>query len=223
MRIRKHPRKVLLAWSGGLDSTYLLQKLLQEGCHVTTVYINLIGNGNKPHVEREVINKLDNVLQELDLYHKHYEVDFTYYYNNCINLAQVVPWLTGLLAYANNNNADEVNIVYVMGDDAISFLTEITKIWNSFSGINGGHIPIKFPLIKHSKKMILNEIHPKLRDLVVWCENPGHNGEHCSECASCKRTVYNGQTDNNPKRNFDNELDESNNQEILKDIYYENW
>ena len=51
-------KNVFILWSGGLDSTYLIYKNLNEGNKVISGYVSLLNNGKKVDMERQAIEKL---------------------------------------------------------------------------------------------------------------------------------------------------------------------
>jgi len=57
-------KKVLVAWSGGIDSTALICKYLQSDYKVDAIYTNLLNNELKIKSELEAINKIIPILEK---------------------------------------------------------------------------------------------------------------------------------------------------------------
>ncbi len=55
-------RRALVAWSGGLDSTYLVWRCLRAGIDVTAAYFEIANNENKVKRERAALDRLEPML-----------------------------------------------------------------------------------------------------------------------------------------------------------------
>ena len=120
-------KNILLALSGGFNSTYLLIKNLQEGNTVKPIYIYAYNvHPAKRLVEittvRNLIETLQKKFDNLD------DLKVVENKQNCINgivSTQPIMWLLGLFEEAkkerNDTFYDEVQIAYIMGDTAVSF------------------------------------------------------------------------------------------------------
>lgn len=184
-------KRVLIAWSGGLDSTYLIQHYLEQGYGVDAVACNL-KNAYPTQMKREE-------LARKRMLKKHFRgkdvtlvgtstMQFDGYCFGALGLSQPPIWLLNLLVYLRQEHT-EVAVGYVMNDDALSFLDVISGIWNSYAGLVQFPLPpLVYPLMRYKKTRIWNEIHSQLRDMVTWCENPLKN-DRCGHCASCKKMV----------------------------------
>lgn len=190
-------KKVLITWSGGLDSTYLVYKNLKEGNMVIPVYLSIENNGSKVESEKKSIEKMYEVFKEMKL-DGHLEPlrdDFTMGVNNASNLkfAQIPIWICGIL-YSSWDHIDEIQMGYVMNDDAVSYVGDIKKIFRSYKDIihdEYSKIKLTFPLLKMGKKQIWNEMPDVLRQKTVFCECP-YEDKDCGECETCKRYEYEG-------------------------------
>ena len=141
-------KKVGVLFSGGLDSTYLVWKNLKDGNTVIPIYVELRNNKAKSILEKNRIkllhkefckefNKIESIVQGMS-------VESEVYTN--ILLKQVPMWITALI-FNQNHGVDELQIGYVGGDDAISFLGDIKKIYKSFNKLNSEPLKkITFPL-----------------------------------------------------------------------------
>lgn len=185
-------KNVFIPWSGGMDSTYLIQYYYEKGYSVSVGYINLDNNLDKTLMEKAAINRLLPILK------KKYE--FIYLdeiakinleSNDCfLNLTQPPIWLLPLLFCWRY---DEIAFGYVMNDTAISWIKDIENVWEAYSGFYHGETQplLSFPLIKTHKIDIWNKLLPDVRQLCVFCEHPIDDEltgfKNCGECEPCKR------------------------------------
>lgn len=56
-------RRALVAWSGGLDSTYLVWRCLRAGIDVTAAYFEIVNNESKVKRERAALDRLEPMLR----------------------------------------------------------------------------------------------------------------------------------------------------------------
>lgn len=180
-------KKAFVLWSGGLDSTFLIYKLLSEGYYVRTGYINLTGNGDQTRREQEAIEAMIPYFAEhfpQDFIHIGKLIEYSLYNANSIFSLNYPP-LFMLTPYFVGSDTTEVAIGYVMNDDACSFIKEIETIYYSLRGITGQELPkLSFPLLKYKKETIWNTIPKELQSKVTWCELTESIG---CDCPSCKR------------------------------------
>ena len=194
-------KRVGILFSGGLDSTYLVWDNLRKGNEVFPVYFTIKNNFNKPTLEKNRINVLFKSFHETygDLIRSPEQVITVEVTNagNDLQLQQVPIWILGL-QYSQIHGLDEIQIGYVMNDDAISYIDDIKDIYESYKGISRNQIPITFPLLKSKKEELFNELPKKYRDLTVACENPKIIGdenadvldyEPCGDCPACERNI----------------------------------
>lgn len=184
-------KKVLIAWSGGLDSTYLIQEYLEKGYEVEVINCNF-RNGGPQQMKREqaAMKKMmkgyfrNKAVTLIGTSH----IAFDGYCFGSLNLSQVPVWLFNLISYLRGGHT-EVAIGYVMNDDAVSFLDTIKGIWNSYADICSVPLPpLVFPLVKKKKWSIWCDLHDDLRKHVTWCESP-EKASPCGNCPSCKRMI----------------------------------
>lgn len=189
-------KRVLIPWSGGMDSTYLIKWYSDKGYDVYTGYINLVNNGLKSVIEQNTIEKLLPLMEKYRMYHLDtlFTINIVKTQSNSLSLSQPLLWLTPL-AY-NSSFYDEVAIGYVMGDCAVSYLNDFQNIWESFKGLSpfpDRWPELKFPLIKMKKDFIWQQLDDDIRKLCVWCENPIDDEilgyKICNDCVPCKRRI----------------------------------
>jgi len=198
-------KKIAIFFSGGLDSTYLVWKNLNDGNEVYPFYVEIENNRNKTILEK---NRVELLFEEFSKEFNKSELkiqSIKHLMNICINscyddelkFKQLPIWILGAL-YLQCRNFDEIQIAYVSNDDAISYLSEIQAIYNSYSSIIDNIKPLTFPLVKIKKEEIANELPKQYLDLIISCEMPKIIGsidakiieyEPCCECVPCKHII----------------------------------
>jgi len=188
-------------FSGGLDSTYLVWKNLKDGNIVIPIYIEISNNYNKTIIEKnrikllykefskEYSNNIKNIEYILKL-----EINT---FNSNVYLKQVPIWILGIL-FAECLNADEFQIGYVCGDDSVSFISDIKRIYKSYLGLVEKQPPIKFPLTKEMKSDLYYQLPNNYKEYIFSCENPVIVGSEkndiirynaCCNCCACKTII----------------------------------
>lgn len=172
-------KKVLILFSGGLDSTYLMWKNLEEGNIVYPIYVNIGNNEKKTKIELQQCALLIKLFQ--DAYpgrckNHHTGMDLTIYGDcNEVSLLQMPIWVMGIIYSNRLSEVDEVQIGYVMNDDAISYLDEIKKLYYSFKplmNLEDKPMPkLLFPLMKEKKWFMHEKLPYDYRELTFSCEN----------------------------------------------------
>lgn len=196
MVLEQQPRYRVL-WSGGLDSTYLIQHLLDQDPknQVYASYVKVSNNSEKADKELAAIEKMQPILA------KKYGSRF-YYSGTCMEfsvlaetemhrLKQIPLWLSAYLLTSYPRD-DYFALGYVMNDCAVSYTEEIKEIAKSFSLLSEFVFPpIVFPLSKLDKAEIIGRIDNELLPHLWWCEHPKENSDErlCGACSPCKRMV----------------------------------
>ena len=110
----------MILFSGGLDSTYLMWKNLKDGNRVHPVYLEIGNNTNKVTVEKQQIKLLAAEFEkEFD---KHLRIEYPTMFelngfNYNVSFTQPLIWSL-CMAFAVERGIDEIQMGYVMGDDA---------------------------------------------------------------------------------------------------------
>jgi len=181
----------LVAWSGGLDSTALIDYLLKKGDRVSSIYIEVPGNGDKCKREQRAIDRMTSYFSRYSFEHLG-TTTISPYSGSVLAMKQPLLWLTGLV-YALNSQHDSVAIGYVMGDCAISYLPDIRSIWDSFSALSDRQLPpLTFPLIKKDKTDLWKDIPDEVKPHITWCESHAAIIAPCGECHPCRRALFEG-------------------------------
>lgn len=181
-------KDVFVLWSGGLDSTFLVEKNLIDGNSVTVGYAKLNNNEKKTEKELASIKKMLGIfktrcpgtVRDLGVISEHL---FNLGSGN-LTLKQLPVWINSLLYL--DRNYEEIQIGYTMNDDAISYIPDIHKIYDAYRGLMTRDMsPITFPLMKQKKADTLYLISDDIRKLIVFCED--ERSDFCGTCHSCLR------------------------------------
>lgn len=189
---------VYVLWSGGLDSTYLIYKLLSESekTRVIAGYSEILNNEHKTKAERRATSKLAKLFTrefgDRFQFREHTAKMQITWENPNISLVQIPMWIFSA-AMTCPADADKVAVGYVMNDCAISYLKEIQDAFAGFSPLFDEPLPpIVFPLMKESKERFVDKLPLSYKENVWWCENPvikGRSIRQCGyNCAPCKRS-----------------------------------
>ena len=194
----KKDKHILVSFSGGLDSTYLVYKNLKKGNKVTGLYTSIQNNEYKTIVEKHQTEKLEELFKKEfpDRFFLEQGIDIMVHGYCDLHLNQIMIWLMSTLYHGSRY--DEVHIGAVMNDDLISYIDDVKKTWKSFKFLSDNLPKLRFPLTKLPKYEIIKKLPPEYKELVVYCENPGilkpikgRNKklvfENCGSCVPCKR------------------------------------
>lgn len=168
-------KHVLLFFTGGLDSTYLLWKNLELGNTVTPVYVEIENNKNKTQIELQQTKFIWSLLKD-DHGDKLKPIEFDHKIRvngaGAVAMPQVPLWVTFAL-YAQNDQHDEVHVGYVQDDAATgSYLKDIEKMYYSFLPVTHGLAKLVFPLRKKAKYHMIHELPEELFNAIITCEDP---------------------------------------------------
>ena len=190
---------ILIPFSGGIDSTYLIHKRLSEGHKVTTCSFLIGNNENK--------NKVESIMRELSI--KQFKKEFgedkitvipdlklgTFSGNDILTLRQPLFWLFGII-FSIYKKVDSVEIAYICNDCAISYLDDLKSLYKAYEPFCEKNLPeLKFPLTKISKHAILSELPFEYKNNTTTCENPTIlvdddkvlEFKYCGHCDTCKK------------------------------------
>lgn len=187
-------KSIFILWSGGLDSTYLLEQTLLYGNYkeVHVGYIQIDNNIEKTKMELAAIKNMLPYFNKFESFKymgiiANVGVNIGY----SPSLKQVPIWLFGIYQIAKQY--DEIAIAYVLNDCAISYLNDIKNAYKSHKFLYQDVLYHKikvakliFPLIKTDKQTEYNDLNKDLRDLIVWCEDPIKK-KPCNKCSPCIR------------------------------------
>lgn len=178
---------MLILWSGGCDSTYLLYDNLSKGNEeITTLSImhNQVVCHEKERYARENITK--------ELYHRGYkfnsiELQVVGSQVKTSGCPQAAIWLS--LAVPHLEIDESLAVGYIRHDDLFHHKHSYQQIFKYYCKLlEKGNSTLLFPLEWMEKSTITS--HLKKIDLLEhcwYCETPRKNGRRCGICVSCKK------------------------------------
>ncbi len=201
-------KKVAVLFSGGLDSTYLVWKNLKDGNEVTPIYIEIENNKTKTILEKNRIELLwkrfsiefndENDYLKRPLNGIQYAVSVGVKANeNSLYFTQMPIWIFAL-TFCQSMDVDEIQIGYVMNDDAISYLEDIQNMYKAYQPICEPMKPLTFPSSKRKKYQMAKELPRQYLELIFSCEMATIIGpedaeiiqyEPCCECVPCSHII----------------------------------
>ena len=236
---KRNKKHVMVLFSGGLDSTYLIWKNLKKGNIVKPVYIEIKNNKNKSIVEIQQAKLLvEEFKKEFSDQIEEFKIVSEFRVNSfrsIVTFSQPLIWVLSVL-FGIEKHYDEINIGYVIGDCAISFLREIRNLYKStLPFTDEKKLPkLKFPIMKESKYSMLYELPENYVKLITSCEAPVllkygiklNNNERyrffepCGMCEVCKKIKNNNYYNNDSiKLKYGININDSTFKWILNDNY----
>ena len=216
-------KRPLILFSGGLDSTYLLWDRLKN--HKQDVDILYVDGGQsvvKRHAEMEarkkIIEKLTgptscSIVQQYVV--ERISTKTTADLVMCmkgIQRPQQTAWFLAALATVNPFIHSSVEIAYVLGDDNLHHLADLSEAWRLLlratrHGCYYDSPPsLFFPLLEKTKEMLMQELPPEILELTWTCEAPdwapGADGvnapQACGQCVPCRTLAWDKESIANP-------------------------
>lgn len=178
-------KTVLIPWSGGVDSTYLIYNNLVKGNNVVSgsiAFLNNLGQSFSEMIARK------NNLKLLKEVAEEYDVEFHYDIQNCmivrvpnnhyaIGQLPLVAISSGYFNYYNED-IDEVQFGYIRTDSLFlpkkNFDKALTETYDTMHSNNwkGKYQPIKYPLWNTNKIDILAQLPEEILENCSYCETP---------------------------------------------------
>lgn len=196
MENQKQKKVPLILFSGGLDSSFLLQQELTKG-DVEVLYVDASQCKNKVEAEKNVHWKIINILEKLtgNAVLRRHTVKIESGCNTPdSSFQQPLMWLNGAFEVSDSQRHSELLVGYVAGDQICGYLGYIEQAWNAMQGFGKiASIPLRFPLMLVPKQDILDNIDPNVVQNIWVCELPSFRGAHatatqykpCKQCTPC--------------------------------------
>lgn len=195
-------KNILIPWSGGMDSTYLITHSLKHGYRTNYTTFNAGQAKHTIHAENRAIQKLKKAIHEKYPNQKlinrisDLEVNFA---KTKSPFKQLPAWIFNLLGMVGENGPkyDEFWLGYVPGDDAAYTVGYLEQAWEPLvKAIYGptSDIPkLMFPIITTRKSEIYDRLEEEgLLEMVWYCELAQYSVSEdvyhvCGVCPSCFR------------------------------------
>lgn len=189
-----HKKIPLLLFTGGLDSTYMLYRALQEG-PVDTLYIPGVVGEDKEEAELQARNKILAWLKKHAPHPVRQQITaqpFPIYNNELLTLSQPVAWIFATLKTVDPRIHSEVQLGYLITDQAATFHHEILNAWNNLNALAKHEpVPMRFPLLTRQKPWVHESLPEPLRKMTWTCEFPvkktltAKRWMQCGRCLTC--------------------------------------
>jgi len=203
---REEEKKVpLMLFSGGLDSTYMLQTYLEKG-DVEVLYVKGSQGPDKIAKELAARRKIIKALEKKTGNHvlRDHKVELGHLFGGDMpdrGFLQAPMWIIGALQVSDHTRHSELAIGYVAGDQIACHIPYIANTWDNIQMFaKQGSIPVVFPLKVERKVDILHQIDVRAVQHVWVCEIPewwrdgkklhwddgaGGTLKSCGKCAAC--------------------------------------
>jgi 7-cyano-7-deazaguanine synthase in queuosine biosynthesis len=199
----------LLLFSGGMDSTYMVQWFLAYG-DVDTMYVYANVHPLKVEKEKEARKKLFRLFEK---HYKHkvlkdHEMNVDNLYINQyqrLDGVQMIAWVTAALAVFQSDRHHSLAIGYLLGDQAPAYREQLDAFWKAGWIMTRGRLDpvpqLVFPMLDHhhTKYNTVDHIDKRLVTSTWVCENPYEVGDAaakrikacggCNPCRLLKNTV----------------------------------
>ena len=190
-------KDIVVPWSGGMDSTYLLASLAYKyGTRkrpvvaVTVCSENIAQRAN----ERKARRKLRRIFKKLNLHivYSNSQQNLNHCKYLCdkssgIQLGQPAMW-AGIMPILSNGNCI-VNFAYIKGDDIWHVMESFKRAFSSIAEILGLQLDLVFPMEYTSKAHIYLALKQmQLLDYTWYCESDAN--EPCGFCSSCLKVKH---------------------------------
>jgi 7-cyano-7-deazaguanine synthase in queuosine biosynthesis len=189
-----HKKLPLLLFTGGLDSTYMLYRALQDG-PVDTLYIPGVVGPDKEDAEHAARTRILSWLHKNAPHPVRQNITtepFPLGDHRLLTLVQPVAWLFATLKVVDPRLHSEVQLGYVITDQAATFHHEILGAWNNLNTLSKHEpVPMRFPLLTRQKTWIHESLPEPLRKLTWTCEFPmkkrptAKRWTPCGRCLTC--------------------------------------
>ena len=174
-------KNVMVLFSGGIDSTYLVYKNLKEGNIVFPVYIDFENNYEKGLIEKQQIDILYNMFSKgFPGKIREPEKGVKCYTEHCNISTPQLPFQIISIIYSQYFfKVDEVHIGYIKNELSEDGAFDIQRAYHSFKGLifdahnNDKKMPeLVFPLKDMSKKVITHFLPEEYLQETFSCEVP---------------------------------------------------
>jgi len=176
--------KILLMFSGGLDSTGVFWKLIQEKEHLHVHHLYLVNKENRAKAEETAVKNIVDYMKKIrefsytESYH-----EYPSYNGNFMWDSDIYNFVAGTICLSVKT-IEKVAIGRIKSDEAPERSERGTKILNILSP----NVKKIFPVVQMTKKEIYEMLPEDLRKLTWSCRTPiykDNNIEMCKRCKTC--------------------------------------
>ena len=187
VNINEGALKINVLWSSGLDSTYLVYSLLEQGHCVNAQYFEVENNSKKSKHELQQRDRMAVFFKQKYgykfIYSKTPTAKILINDVGTVKLVQALAWISCSILTLREE-CQYMAIGYVKGDDAIEFLEDIKNAFNALKKLSYSEAELIFPMKDMDKKTIYENLPDELKDEIFWCEYGDTKGATCW-CKPC--------------------------------------
>jgi hypothetical protein len=176
----------LIQLSGGIDSTYVLWKWLQENPNEFCVAHHIKLNGVDENRVQEESEAVDKILKWFDSkgLNNYFYLENTFDYGNftsCIYDVELCGFLAGVILYSPRwgSVTKMIHSIYESESERETKRKRLMQITCERT------IESFYPLKNKEKWQVINEMPQELLELCWFCRTP-NSGKPCGECHTCK-------------------------------------
>ena len=180
---------ILLMFSGGLDSTGVFYKLIQEKKQIHVHHMNLINKENRNEAEKISVKNICDYMKKIG------EFEYSESTHECPTINSNFMWdsdlynfMAGSLCLSHskiNQVALGLTKTDLNGGGSRQINKRIERGTNIFKSFQANAEKI-YPIINMSKKEIYEMLPIDLRNLTWSCRTPVYNGQDIKKCNKCK-------------------------------------
>lgn len=179
------PKNLIVAWSGGLDSTYLVQEALIQGV--------LKGTFSVVHPQLQAIDQQKEARAAINEF---LTLDKRWHREQVLSFEQLpifsgdwprsvtIQLLWTLIGALAVQPGDSLALGFLMSERIWAFKEEMHNIWSGCMKMLNKDCELVFPLSWMEKWQVLDGINGELYSLTWTCESPA-DGLACGRCGSC--------------------------------------
>lgn len=184
--------KQFMMFSGGYDSTYLLDKLMSENNEVTILTIEadfLMSKVDRENIARErILSYLKSKYYGCTLIAKKLKLSIRECNIDSSGLSQVLFWLPSICMFTPPNEDTMINFSYIVGDQELSHKDDIREMIRISSHFRNKSLSGKFCMEYMHKHTVIEQLISKdkfLFENATTCEDAYADEDFCGKCVPC--------------------------------------
>lgn len=177
--------EVLIMFSGGLDSTGVFWKYIQENKNLHVHHLYLVNKENRAKAEDKAVKDVVEYMARIrsfgfsESYH-----EYPCYNNNFMWDSDIFSFMAGSICLSFKTIRQVA--IGTTASDISPNLSERIKRANKIFEAFGSNAQKVYPLAHMKKKQIYDMLPEDLRNLTWSCRTPVYDGEDIKKCGRCK-------------------------------------
>lgn len=177
--------KVLIMFSGGLDSTAVLWRYVNGGEEIHVHHLYLVNKENRAKAEDRAVKDIVASMKKIrefgfsESYH-----EYPCYGGSFLWDSDIFSFMAGGICLSMGS-IREVAIGMTASDMGAGISTRIeraNKIFDAF----GTKAKKVYPLAEMTKRQVWDELPKDIRDMTWSCRSPRYNGDNVLSCGACR-------------------------------------